>query len=84
MTIFVDVPDLWGAVGLAEYPLVIGEAVDFTDCVNGPPFGVTSCADLDIVMVDQDAQRLRYGGGGVDRCVERPTEMSADAFLPVE
>jgi hypothetical protein len=84
VTIFVDAPDLWAGIGLAECPLVIGEAVDITGCVNGPPFLVTDCIDLDIVMVDEDGRRLRYGGGGVDRCVTRPTELSTDAFFRME
>ena len=84
VTIFVDAPDLWAGIGLAECPLVIGEAVDITGCVNGPPFGVTDCVDLDIVVVDEDGRRLRYGGGDVDRCVVRPTELSPDAFFRVE
>lgn len=84
VTIYVDAPDLWSAISLAECPLAVGEAVDITDCVNGPPFGVTDCVDLDIVMVDQDGQRLRYGGGDVDRCEIRPTELSTDAFFRVE
>jgi hypothetical protein len=84
VTIFVDAPDLWAGIGLADCPLVIGEAVDITDCVNGPPFLVTDCVDLDIVMVDEDGGRLRYGGGGVDRCVTRPTELSTDAFFRME
>jgi len=84
VTIFVDAPDLWAAVSLADCPLVIGEAVEISDCVNGPPFGVTVCVDMDIVLVDQDGQRLRYGGGDVDRCVTRPSEVSADAFFRVE
>jgi len=84
VTIFVDAPDLWAAISLAECPLTIGEAVEISDCVNGPPFGVTACVDMDIVLVDQDGRRLRYGGGDVDRCVTRPTEASADAFFRVE
>jgi hypothetical protein len=84
VTIHVDAPDLWAAVSLAECPLVIGEAVDITGCVNGPPFGVTDCVDLDIVMVDRDGTRLRYGGGGVDRCLVRPTELSTDEFFRIE
>lgn len=84
VTIFVDAPELWNAINLADCPLAIGEAVEISGCVSGPPFIVTDCIDLDIVMVDQDGQRLRYGGGDVDRCVVRPTEMSADAFFRVE
>lgn len=84
VTIFVDAPDLWAAIGLAQCPLAIGVAVDITDCVNGPPFTVTDCVDLDIVMVDQDGQRLRYGGGEVDRCVVRPTEVSTVEYFRTE
>lgn len=84
VTIFVDAPDLWAGIGLGECPLVIGEAVEITDCVNGPPFLVTDCIDLDIVMVDLDGRRLRYGGGDVDRCMVRPTELSTDEFFRME
>lgn len=84
VTIFVDAPDLWAGIGLADCPLVIGAAVDIAGCVNGPPFGVTDCVDLDIVMVDEDGRRLRYGGGDVDRCVVRPTELSPDAFFRID
>jgi hypothetical protein len=84
VTIFVNAPELWAAINLAACPLAIGEAVDISGCVTGPPFIVTDCIDLDIVMVDQDGRRLRYGGGDVDRCVVRPTEMSADEFFRVE
>lgn len=83
-TIFVDAPDLWASVSLAECPMTVGEAVDITTCANGPPFMVTNCIDKDIVLVDEGGQRLRYGGGGVDRCVERPVELSTDVFMRVE
>ncbi|MEL7098742.1 MAG: hypothetical protein AAGM84_07935 [Pseudomonadota bacterium] len=69
---------------MGDCPLEVGQAVDVSGCVSGPPFIVSDCVDLDIVMVDQDGQRLRYGGGDVDRCVTRPTEMSADEFFRVE
>jgi hypothetical protein len=83
-TIFVDAPDLWASVSLAECPMTVGEAVDITTCANGPPFTVTNCIDKDIVLVDEAGQRLRYGGGGVDRCVERPVQLSTDVFMRVE
>jgi hypothetical protein len=84
VTIFVDAPELWAALNIGDCPLVIGEAVDVSDCISGPPFIVTDCVDLDVVMVNQDGQRLRYGGGDVDRCVTRPTEMSSDEFFKVD
>lgn len=83
-TIFIDAPQLLTALNLAECKLVVGQATDITDCVKGPPFGQAACVDLDIIMVDQGGQRLRYGGGGVDRCVTRPTELSTDAFFRVK
>lgn len=83
VTIFVDAPELWAALNMGDCPLEIGVAVDVTDCVSGPPFIVTDCVDMDIVMVDQDRQRLRFGGGDVDRCETRPVEMSSDAFFKV-
>lgn len=79
--IFIDAPDIWAALNMADCPLAIGKAVEISDCVNGPPFIVTDCTDLDIVMVDQDASRLRFGGGDVNRCEERPTTISEDAFF---
>lgn len=81
--IFVDAPELWAALNMADCPLEIGVAVEVADCVDGPPFIVTNCTDMDLVMVDQDSQRLRYGGGDVDRCEVRPTEMSDDEFFKV-
>lgn len=84
VTILVDAPDLWAALNMGDCPLRIGEAVDVTACVSGPPFSVTDSVDLDIVMVDQGGKRLRYGGGDVNRCLTRPTEMSANEFLRVE
>lgn len=81
VTIFIDAPAFWATLNLAECPLAIGEAVDISDCVTGPPFGQGTCVDMDIIMVDQDGRRLRYGGGGVDRCVVRPTEMSTDEYF---
>ncbi len=82
--IFVDAPEMWAAINLAECPLEVGVAVDITDCVSGPPFTVTDCVDLDIVMVDEDGQRLRFGGGDVDRCTTRPTTLSDIAFMRAE
>ncbi|WP_299603351.1 hypothetical protein [uncultured Tateyamaria sp.] len=82
--IFVDAPEIWEALNMADCPLEIGVAVEVADCVNGPPFIVSDCLDMDLVMVDQDGQRLRYGGGDVNRCEVRPTEMSADAYFKVE
>lgn len=82
--IFVDAPEIWAAINLSSCPLEIGVEVDITDCVSGPPFIVTDCVDLDIVMVDEDGQRLRFGGGDVDRCVTRPTTLSEIAYMRVE
>ncbi len=81
VTIFVDAPDLMAAVGMGDCPLVVGKAVDVTDCISGPPFLVTDCTDLDLVLVDQDKSRLRFGDQSVDRCISRPTELDATAFL---
>jgi len=82
--IFLDAPEIWAALNLGNCPLEIGQAVEIADCVSGPPFIVTDCMDMDLVMVDQDGQRLRYGGGDVNRCETRPTELSADMFFRVE
>lgn len=84
VTIFVDAPSLWASMNLGECPLMVGEAVEISGCVTGPPFAVTACTDLDIVMVDQNGMRLRYGGGSEDRCTTRPTDLSTDAFLRVD
>jgi hypothetical protein len=65
--IFDDAPAFWAAFNLAECPLLIGEAVEISDCVSVPPFGQGACVDMDIIIVDQDGQRLCYGGGEVDR-----------------
>ncbi|MDJ0992521.1 MAG: hypothetical protein QNI90_03040 [Dinoroseobacter sp.] len=82
--IFVDEPDIWAALNMADCPLQIGEAVEIKDCVDGPPFIVTDCMDMDLVMVDQEGQRLRYGGGDVDRCVTRSTEIGTDAYFKLD
>ena len=82
--IFVDAPDIWAALNMAECPLQIGVAVEISDCVDGPPFTVSDCTDMDVVMVDQDGQRLRYGNGDGDRCEVRPTEISDIASFKVE
>lgn len=82
--VFVDAPEMWAAINLADCPLEIGTEVDITDCVSGPPFTVTDCVDLDVVMIDEDGQRLRFGGGDVDRCVTRPTTLSDIAYMRVE
>ncbi|GFE67087.1 hypothetical protein [Litoreibacter roseus] len=85
VTIFVDAPDLWRAISLANCDLTVGVGIDITDCVNGPPFAVTDCIDMDIVLVDLEGTRLRYGGGeNVNRCITRPTEVSETAFFKVE
>ena len=60
-----------------------GQAVEISDCVDGPPFTVSDCMDLDIVMVDQDGQRLRYGGGNGNRCEIRPTEIDEISYFKV-
>ncbi|MDW3221469.1 MAG: hypothetical protein R8G34_01045 [Paracoccaceae bacterium] len=81
--IFVDAPDTWAALNLADCPLEVGVAVEVGNCVIDPPFIVSDCMDMDLVKVDRDGQRLRYGGGDVDRCEMRPTEMSKDAYFKV-
>jgi hypothetical protein len=68
---------------MADCPLQIGQAVEVSDCVTGPPFLASVCTDMDLVMVDQDGRRLRYGGGTVNRCETRPTEVGTDAFIKV-
>lgn len=82
--IFVDAPEMWSAINLSDCPLEIGKEVDITNCVSGPPFIVTDCVDLDIVMVDEGGQRLRFGGGDVDRCETRPTTLSEIAYMRAE
>ena len=82
--IFVDAPDIWAALNMADCPLEIGTAVEIKDCVNGPPFIVSDCMDMDLVMVDKDGQRLRYGGGDLNRCETRPTEIGTDAYFKFE
>lgn len=84
VTAHVDAPDLWAAISMANCDLIVGEAVDIADCVDGPPFSVTDCVDMDIVLVDQGGSRLRYGGGDFDRCTTRPTEPSETEFFGVE
>lgn len=79
--IFVDAPELWSALNMGNCPLEIGRAVDVSDCVSGPPFIVTDCVDLDLVMIDQDAQRLRFGADGVDRCETRPDQIGTIAYF---
>ncbi|MEL6644862.1 MAG: hypothetical protein AAFQ79_13090 [Pseudomonadota bacterium] len=81
--IFIDAPDLWSGLNMGDCPLEIGRAVEVSTCVSGPPFIVTDCVDMDIVMIDQDGQRLRYGGGDVNRCETRPTEISTDEFFKI-
>ena len=82
--VFIDAPDFWAALNLVDCPLAISEAVEIKYCVDGPPFIVSDCVDMDLVMVDQGGRRLRYGGGDVDRCEFRPTAMSADAYFKIE
>lgn len=84
VTIFMDVPELMAAVGMGECELVVGKAVDVTDCISGPPFLVTDCTDLDLVLVDENETRLRFGDQSVDRCVKRPTVLDATAFSKSE
>ncbi|MEL6451797.1 MAG: hypothetical protein AAFQ19_11095 [Pseudomonadota bacterium] len=84
VTIFADVPELMAAVGMGDCALVLDTPVDVTNCISGPPFLVTDCTDLDLVLVDAAGQRLRFGDQSVDRCVERPTVLDATAFQKVE
>lgn len=81
VTIFMDVPDLMAAVGMGDCDLIVGEAVDVSTCISGPPFLVTDCVDLDLVLVDDGGTRLRFGDQSVDRCVERPTELDSTVFI---
>ena len=84
VTIHVDAPELWAAIGLSECPLAIGEAVDIAGCVSGPPFQVTGCVDMDLALVDEDGRRLRMGEGSVDRCTQRPDAPSDTVFTRIE
>ncbi|MEM6308762.1 MAG: hypothetical protein AAF754_01840 [Pseudomonadota bacterium] len=84
VTIYMDVPDLMAAVGMGGCDLVLEQAVDVTDCISGPPFLVTDCTDLDLVLVDDGGTRLRFGDQSVDRCVARPTELDQTEFRKVE
>ena len=81
VTIHVDAPDLWAAIGLAQCPLEIGKAVEISECVSGPPFQVADCVDLDLALVDEGGSRLRMGEGSVDRCTTRPDEAADIAFF---
>ncbi len=82
--IFADAPGLWTALNMGDCPLEVGVAVDVSDCITGPPFIVTDCVDMDLVMIDQDGQRLRFGIDGVDRCVTRPAEIGTVAYFKVD
>ncbi len=84
VTIYMDVPDLMAAVGMGECDLVLNEAVNVRDCISGPPFLVTDCTDLDLVLVDEGGSRLRFGDQSVDRCVSRPTKLDDVQFFKVE
>ncbi len=84
VTLFMEVPDLMAAVGMGGCDLIVGEAIDVTTCISGPPFLVTDCTDLDLVLVDENGTRLRFGDQSVDRCVARPTELDATAFRKAE
>ncbi len=84
MTIHVDQPQVWTAIGMGDCPLRLGEAVDISECVSGPPFMVANCMDMDVAMVDGAGGRLRMGEEGVDRCVERPAGLSETVFLRVD
>lgn len=81
VTIFVDAPEIWGALNLASCPLEIGVAVDIRTCADGPPFLVGDCTDLDLIHVDDTASRLRFGAQGTDRCVQRPATLDDVAFV---
>ena len=84
MAIHTDAPELWEAIGISGCPLAIGEAVEIRDCVSGPPFNVADCVDLDVVLVDEEGQRLRFGEAAVDRCTTRPTALSDQVFQRAE
>lgn len=78
VTIHVDAPEIWRAIGLADCPLAIGEAVDIASCVAGPPFQVADCTDLDLAQVEGNA--LRMGAPGTDRCLARPDALGDLVF----
>ncbi|GFE66809.1 hypothetical protein [Litoreibacter roseus] len=84
VTIYMDVPDLMAAVGMGDCDLILNQAVDVRDCISGPPFLVTDCTDLDLVLVDEGGSRLRFGDQSVDRCISRPTELDDAQFFKVE
>ncbi|WP_411889169.1 hypothetical protein [Yoonia sp. SDW83-1] len=84
VTIYMDVPDLMAAVGMGDCDLILNEAINVRDCISGPPFLVTDCTDLDLVLVDQGGSRLRFGDQSIDRCISRPTELDAAQFFKVE
>jgi len=48
--------------------------------VSGPPFQEADCVDMDIVKVDRDGRRLRFGGGEGNRCELRPTVLEKLAY----
>jgi hypothetical protein len=74
--IFVDAPDLWAGLGLAECPLVVGVAAEISDCVAGGPFHIAACTETDVLWLSADGTQFRTGGGDTDRCIARPTELS--------
>ena len=80
VTIFVDAPELWDSINLDKCPLAVGEAVSISGCVNGPPFQVADCVDLDLALVDEGGTRLRMGEAGTDRCAVRPDTVGETAF----
>lgn len=83
VTLHQEVPGIVAALNLQDCPLVVGQAVEISDCVSGPPFNVGDCVDMDVVMIDEGGQRLRFGREDFDRCVTRPTALSERGFFKV-
>lgn len=78
-TIHVDAPPIWRALNLGTCPLVVGQAVEISGCVSGPPFNTSNCVDMDLIHVEGD--RLRFGDQRVDRCRERPQTLDRTIFI---
>ena len=83
VTLHQEVPGIVAALNLQDCPLVVGQAVEISDCVGGPPFNVGDCVDMDVVMIDEGGNRLRFGREDFDRCVTRPTALSERGFFKV-
>lgn len=81
--IFFDAPPLWQALNLSDCPLAIGTKVDISDCVGGPPFAISDCADYDLALVDQQGTRLRLGEARLNDCPTRPEGAAILTFTHV-